>query len=486
MTPTASSPRPRTKTTSLPKRLSLAVAVLASSLALAGCATTATPTTKAPLSTDTPSQTAKLSQDVYDVTLANGLRVLIKQDARAPVVMTQIWYDVGSNDEPVGKGGISHLLEHMMFKDAKGVSHSDFQRLISHFGGQLNAFTSNDYTAYYESLPANQFPLALQIEANRMANLILKPDEFITEKAVVKEERRLRTDDNPDARAYEQFARLAQPHSPQGRPIIGSMADIDNLTPEDLQQWYRKWYVPNNATLVLVGDITPDTAMPWVERYFSALKPSALPKRAALTHPTHQGYQHKVIKEEVEVPSLMLGFNVPVLKTAKDPKDAYALTLLADVADGGLSARFEKSLIREQDLLSHVALSYDLLGKADSVLTIDATPREGVDLQTAENAILAELAKISAVSISDDEIKRGQVGTMAGLVFGNDSIADQAILLGSLSTNGLPIDTFNTLPKALAAVTKADIERVNKKYLVRDNLTSVHVLPKSSQAQPKS
>lgn len=414
---------------------------------------------------------------VFDTRLKNGLRVLIKPDHRAPIVMTQIWYDVGSIDEPIGKGGMSHFLEHLMFKDSKGISHDDSQRLISHFGGKINAFTSYDYTAYYESLPANQYPLALQIEANRMQNLLFNTAEVATEKQVVQEERRLRTDDKPLSKAYEIFVKHALPHSPKGLPVIGSMADIEGISLEDLQNWYRQWYAPNNATLVIVGDVKPEEAMVWVHKYFDNLSSMPLPTRKPLNHPTHQGYQQHSTQQAVQVPSLLMGFNVPSLKNAANATDAYALMLLSDIADGGLSARFESSLIRKKNLLNSVSVSYDLLAKGDELFTISATPRAGVSLQAAEQAILDELTAIYQGNISDDELQRGRTNLSASLVFDNDSVANQAISLGSLASIGLPIDTLEKLPNKLASISKKDIQATGKKYLNKDNLTTLYIYP---------
>ncbi|WP_114800524.1 pitrilysin family protein [Moraxella canis] len=462
------------------KLIPLAFAISAA-VGLSACQSL-TPTQDA-ASTTKPTSTQAKQHDIYTHTLDNGLKVIIKQDSRAPIVMTQIWYDVGSSDEPVGKGGISHFLEHMMFKDAKGISHDDYQRLISHFGGQTNAFTSDEFTAYYESLPANQFPLALQIEANRMNHLILTADEVATEKQVIKEERRLRTDDNPIAKAYEEFLAIAMPDSPMGRPVIGSMADIEGIDLQDLQNWYGKWYRPNNATLVLVGDITPDVAMPWIEKYFKDLTPSSLPKRANLNQPSHRGYTQAQSHQNVQVPSLIMGFNVPTLgsQNSQSTSEAHALSLLSDLADGGLSARFERQLIRNLQVLSSVSIHYDMLSKGDGLFTIIATPRDGVSLQDAEAAILAELNAITEGQITDDELSRSRAGLLSSLVFTNDSIANQAISLGLLSTLGLPLETLNTLPQALDKISKSDIQAVGKKYITKDNLTTVYVLPNHTQ-----
>ncbi|VEG13497.1 M16 family metallopeptidase [Moraxella cuniculi] len=447
-------------------------------LALTACQ--ALPTTSQPAKTSPNLQATQATADTtapYLTKLDNGLTVIIKQDTRAPIVMTQIWYNVGSADEPLGKGGISHYLEHLMFKDSVGVSGNDYQRLMSHFGSQNNAFTTDEHTVYYESLPANQFPLALQIEANRMKNLLLKTDEVATERQIIKEERRLRTEDNPLAKAYEEFLQQAMPNSPKGRPIIGSMADLDNITLDDLQQWYRTWYAPNNAVLVLVGDISPEAAMPWVKKYFAPLPALPLPQRVNLDETSHRGYKELQSTQNVEVPSLLLGFNVPALGS-KMGNEAYALSLLSDIADGGLSARFEQNLVRKSQKLNSVSVSYDMLAKGDTVFSIFATPRANVSLQEAQEAILSELWQIYQNPIKEEELARSRASLLSSLVFANDSIDNQANTLGLLASMGLPLDTLQTLPNKLDTISQDDIKNVGKKYLNKDNLTSVHIIPK--------
>ncbi len=416
---------------------------------------------------------------VHQYTLNNGLKVIIKEDHRAPIVMTQIWYNVGSSDEVAGKGGLAHFLEHMMFKDTPLLSGDQYHKLISHFGGNKNAFTSHDYTAYYESLPANQYPIALQIEANRMQNLLLQSDEIATEKKVIQEERRQRTDDNPIAKAYEEFRLLALKNSPKARPVIGAMDEIAELSQSDLTNWYRTWYSPNNATLVIVGDVTAKDVMPWVHKYFDTLKQAELPTRQNLQVPTHNGYQLTVSPQAVTVPSLMMGFNVPSITT--NPKDAYALALFADIADGSQSARFEKNLVRDRQLFDSIGASFNLLQKGDGLFTIMATPKAGVSLESAEQAILDELTAISTQPISDSELERGQIGLSASLIFANDSIAEQANTLGMLTTLGLPHDTLEKLPATLRAVSKDSIQQTARNYITKDNLTTIYVVPDSKQ-----
>lgn len=432
-----------------------------------------------------------LSMDMsgrHEYQLKNGLKVVIREDHRAPVVMTQVWYRVGSADEAVDKGGISHLLEHMMFKGTSNVSSDDFERLIAKFGGINNAFTSYDYTGYYELFPANRFPLALELEADRMKNLIFNADEFAKEHQVVMEERRQRTDDNPLAKAYESFRLLALPDSPKGESVIGPMDELASITLPDLKDWYKTWYAPNNATLVIVGDVQPKDVLTQVQRYFGQLTPSHLPTRPAVRQSGFRGYQKVDSEQAVQVPVLLMGYNVPSLVTVdkNDEKQAYALSLAQDVLDGGLSARLESRLIREQGLLTTVGTSYDLLDRGDGLFLIQATPREGVSLAQAQQAIIDEIEKLKTDPIAIHEISRAKTNTVTGLIYAQDSMEGQARMIGSLQSIGLDDRLLAELPSKLDNITVQDIQAASKKYLVKNNLTAMHIIPPKETERKES
>lgn len=429
----------------------------------------------------------------HEYQLDNGLKVIIKEDHRAPVVMTQVWYKVGSSDEPIDKGGISHLLEHMMFKGTKKISGTDFERLIAKYGGVNNAFTSYDYTGYYELFPANRLALALELEADRMSNLTFDAAAFSKEHQVVMEERRQRTDDDPLAKAYESFRLLAMPDSPKGESVIGPMDELKSINLTDLQAWYQQWYTPNNATLVIVGDVQPNEAIAQVKRYFGDKKMRNLPSRPAVSQGGFRGYQQTTSKQAVQVPSLLMAFNVPSLwsthgaaahknitKSAfsADSNTIYALSLAQDVLDGGLSARLEKRLIREKKLLASVGVSYDFLDRGDGLFLIQATPSAGVSLAQAQQAIMAEIDRLKTDPIALEEIERAKTNTMTGLIYAQDSMQGQAQIIGSLQSIGLDDRLLAKLPSQLDAVSTTDIQQAVKKYLVKENLTVMFVEPK--------
>ena len=371
-----------------------------------------------------------------------------------------------------------------MFKGTSNVSSDDYERLIAKFGGVNNAFTSYDYTGYYELFPANRLPLALELEADRMTNLIFDDKAFAKEHQVVMEERRQRTDDNPLAKAYESFRLLALPDSPKGESIIGPMSELESIKLSELKDWYKTWYAPNNATLVIVGDVEPKDVLTQVKRYFDALPTSELPKRPAVKQQGFRGYQKVDSEQAVQVPVLLMGYNVPSLLTvgAANEKQAYALSLAQDVLDGGLSARLESRLIREQGLLTTVGTSYDLLDRGDGLFLIQATPREGVSLEQAQQAIITEINKLTTDPIQADEISRAKTNTVTGLIYAQDSMAGQAQMIGSLQSIGLDDRLLAQLPTKLDSITVADIKAASKKYLVKDNLTVMYIVPPKEKA----
>lgn len=466
----------------------LAITTMISLSVLSGCSTLPTNTN----SSSAAKSNNSISIDMrgrHEMTLKNGLRVIVKEDHRAPVVMTQVWYKVGSTDEPKGKGGISHLLEHLMFKGTSKVSGDDFNRIVSRFGGSQNAFTSHDYTGYYQYYPASRLPLALELEADRMRGLILKESDVAAERQVVMEERRQRTDDNPRALAYEQFRYLAFSQAAQRKPVIGKMSDIESITLTDLQDWYNKWYAPNNATVVIVGDVKPEYAFAQVKKYFGGLKPQATPTRPSVLEPQNQGKRHKEIQMPLPVATLYMGFNVPSLASHKmdavkasayNPQDPYALALLQDVLDGGLSARLEKKLVREQKLLASVGTSYDLFRRGDGLFFISATPSKGVTLKQAETALLKEINALKTEKINSQEIERAKTNYLTGLIYHQDGISDQARTIGSFATIGLDDRLLATLPEKIGAVTERQLHDAAKKYLVDSNLTTFHVSPETN------
>lgn len=432
-----------------------------------------TPATTPSATTTPESSNAK----TYEETLENGLKVIIREDHRTPVVMTQVWYKVGSSDENSDETGLSHALEHMMFKGTTKVPNDEYSRINTRFGGATNAFTTANYTGYYQLYPANRLGLALEMEADRMQNLKLKESDFTPEMQVISEERRMRTDDNPQALAYERFRMITYPTSPLRYPTIGYMKSIQRLKLDALKRWYQTWYTPNNAVLVIVGDVTPSEAMTEVKQYFGQIPKRPVPNRPDVDEFMHTGERSITIHAAVQVPTVSLAWNVPSLTTADKPEDAYALSLASEVLDGGLSARLETRLVRKQQLLAGVSSNYDLFGRGGSLFMISAVPAQGHTLEEARTAILQEVEKLKTDPITADELARVKINQRSGIVFNQDSIAGQAQLIGELEVANLSYKLVDELPEKLNALSVQTVQDAAKRFLTIDSLSTMYLEP---------
>lgn len=424
----------------------------------------------------------QVKTQTHEETLPNGLKVIIREDHRAPVAMTQIWYKVGSTDETGDELGLSHALEHMMFKGTSKVPGEELSRISGKFGGSTNAFTSNNYTGYYQLYPTQYVPLALELESDRMQNLQLRQQDFEPEMRVIMEERRQRTDDNPKALAYEKFRWMAYPTSPLRQPTIGHMKNLQGLKLDSLKHWYQKWYTPNNATLIIVGDVDPQKTMYEVRRYFGDMPRRPTPVRADVSEFQHIGERQMEVTVPVQVPALYLAWNVESLQSASNPDEAYALALLQSVLDGGLSARFETRLIREQRILASVSCNYDLFNRGSSLFTITAIPEKGVTLEQARTAILTEVEKLKTDPITPTELERVKTSYLAELVYSQDSIAGQAQLIGLLESSGLSYKIMDNLPQKLNQLSVPYMQQIARQYLVPDNLSTMYIRAPDAKA----
>jgi len=430
--------------------------------------------------TNTP---ASNNSGVNEYKLSNGLKLIVKEDHRAPIVVSQIWYKVGSANEHSGITGISHVLEHMMFKGTRKIRAGEFSRIISINGGRENAFTGNDYTAYFQQLASDRLPISLRLEADRMRGLLLPEDEFQKERKVVMEERRLRTDDNPQALLYEQFNATAFVNSPYHNPIIGWMDDLKNLQVSDLKAWYQHWYAPNNATLVIVGDVEPEQVHTLVKRYFGRIKPRHSAPLKPRKEAPQQGIRRVTIKAPAELPYLMLGYKTPVLRTAR--ADAYALEVLAGILDGGNSARLSRDLIRGQQIAASASAGYDLLAAHDSLFLLDGTPTPDSNINELEQQLRIQVQQLKENMVTDQELARVKAQVVAAAVYERDSVFYQAMQIGMLETIGLDWRLIDSYVDSIRAVTADQVLQVARKYLNDDSLTVaiLEPLPLSSGHQ---
>jgi zinc protease len=428
------------------------------------------------------------ASQVHEYQLKNGLKLLVKEDHRAPIVVSQVWYKVGSSYEPKGITGISHALEHMMFRGSEHYGPGEFSRIIADNGGEQNAFTSYDYTAYYELLSADKLPIAFQLEADRMRHLLLRPQDYKNEIQVVMEERRMRTDDNPQALTYERFMAQANINNPPYyHAPIGWMPDLQKMKVEDLRAWYQRWYAPNNAIVVVVGDVNPEKVYQWANEYFGKLQPTQLPAQTPAPKITDTPTHTLTVQAPAKLPWLVMGYNTPVLKTTEKPTDIYALLVLSGILAQGDSARLERDLVRDQRIAASVDAGYDPYARLNNVLTLSGTPAEGHTVQELYAALQAQVKKLQDSLVTPQELERVKAQVIANKVFQEDSIAYQANEMGSLMAVGLPWQEADNYVKKIQAVTPEQIQAVARQYLTPQRLTVAILKPlpmKANTPQP--
>ncbi|HEX9685095.1 MAG TPA: pitrilysin family protein [Burkholderiales bacterium] len=418
-----------------------------------------------------PAGPALAASDTAEHKLANGMRVIVKPDRRAPVVVVMLLYRVGSVDEVNGVTGIAHVLEHMMFKGTAATPAGEYSRAIAGAGGRDNAFTSSDYTGYFAALQKSRLELALRLEADRMANLTLAPEEFAKEIKVVMEERRLRTDDRPRALVYEQLMATALTAHPYRNPIIGWMSDLENMRVEDARDFYQRWYIPNNATLVVVGDVEPDAVVALAEKYFGAIPARRLPERKPQEEPAQLGAKRVVVKAPAELPYVLMAFRTPALRDPEREWEPYALEMLAAVLDGSEAARLSRTLVREERIASSADASYDSVARGPGFFYLAATPTPGRSPAEVEQALRREMAKIIEQGVSQEELDRVKAQAVAAHVFQRDSMFFQARQIASLEAAGISHQTLDLQLKRLREVTPEQVQEVARKYFRDDVLT---------------
>lgn len=425
--------------------------------------------------------TARAELPTHEFQLDNGLDVLVREDHRAPVITVMVWFKAGSIDEAPYETGLAHVLEHMMFKGSKRLDAGEFSRTVARFGGSDNAFTSYDFTAYFQQYEASRLPLALELEAERLKNLKIDDESFRRELQVVMEERRQRTDDKPTALAWEKFQAVARPGTGYAHPIIGWRDQLAQLQPQQARDWYDRFYVPGNATLVIAGDVTPEQVRPLVEKFFADLPRGETPPRPETTLNPPPGERRMTLRLPVRVPALYMSYNVPSLTTADHQDDFYALTMLGGVLDGGTSARMESNLVRGQRLAAGLGAGYDGLQRGNGTFTITATPNPEVSLDELEAAIKAEIEKIAEQPPSEAEMDRVRAGVLAEQIYQRDSVMGQAMELGTLSVLGLDWRLAGQFDDNLEAVTPEQVQQAARKWLVAERSAVAHVIPEGEE-----
>jgi zinc protease len=404
--------------------------------------------------------------------LPNGLKVILLENHKAPLVTFQVWYRVGSRNEAWEKTGLSHMLEHMMFKGTEKVGPEEFSRIIQENGGNDNAFTSHDYTAYFENLSADRVQVAIDLEADRMQNLMLREEDFRTERMVVMEERRLRTDDNPQAVLTEQIMATAFQTHPYHWPIIGWMEDIARFTLEDLKAYYKTYYNPVNAILVVVGDFKKEELLPKIEKAFGSYPKGVAPIQDRDKDPQQIGERRIFVKREAQLPTILMAYHVPNLR---EP-DSYVLEVIATILSGGKSSRLYQSLVREKRFVLSADADHSLVSRDPSLFTLSADLLPGKEVSEVEKAFDQEIERLQREPVGEQELKKVKNQIEASFIFGQDSIFNQAMLLAhhEIAISWKMIDDY--IP-SIRKVTPEDIQRVVKKYLIPDNRTVGILIP---------
>ncbi|GAB3628640.1 M16 family metallopeptidase [Pandoraea terrae] len=418
-----------------------------------------------------------------EFTLANGLRLIVREDHRAPTVAHMVWYRAGSIDEFNGTTGVAHALEHMMFKGTKTVGPGEFSRRVAALGGRENAFTSKDYTGFFEQTEKSRLPDMMKLDADRMQNLQLTAEEFKKEIQVVMEERRLRTDDQPRALLDEQLMATALVANPYRRPIVGWMNDLQHMTVDDTKVWYQRWYAPNNAVVVVSGDVDPKQVKAWAEQYYGPIPGHALPERRPQEEPAQTGVRRVSVKAPAELPYLVMAYRAPQLHDVQKDDDVYALQVLAAALDGYSNARLSRHLVREQRIANEAGASYDGLGRGPQFFILQGVPATGKSPAALEQALRGQIAEIATHGVTADELKRVKAQVVASQIYKRDSVFGQAMEIGLNEMSGISWRDIDPMLDKFKAVTPAQVRAVAKKYFSDDQLTVATLVPQPVDAQ---
>lgn len=430
-----------------------------------------------------------LQANPWETTLPNGLKVVVKEDRRAPTAVHMVWYRVGAMDELSGTTGVAHALEHMMFKGTQALGPGEFNRRVAALGGSDNAFTSQDYTAYFQRVPATRLGEVMRLEADRMRNLVIDEQAFSKEIEVIKEERRLRTDDQPRARVFESLMAAVYQAHPYGRPIVGWMQDLDNMRAQDARDWYARWYGPNNAIVVVVGDVDHAEVFRQAAEIYGGAAPVSLPLRKPQREPEQAGMRRVTVKAPAELPYLVLAWRAPALRAADEDspqaRGALALQVLSAVLDGYDGARLPRKLVKESRRAVSVGAGYDATSRGQqSLFILEGVPSVGVSVAQLEQDLRAELRRVAEEGISERELARVKAQLVASKVFSRDSQMGQAMQIGGLEILGWSWRDEARLFERLRAVSATEVQTAAQGLLGDDGLTVAELVPQPPTAAP--
>jgi len=410
--------------------------------------------------------------EVEEIVLENGLKVLMLEDHKSPAVTFQVWYRVGARNEKDGKSGLAHFLEHMMFKGTPTTGPEEYSRIIAKNGGRSNAFTSSDVTVYFATMSRDKIGIEIELEADRMANALLGETYFEAEKKVIQEERRLRTEDNPASALGEVASAVAFTIHPYRRPVVGWMQDIENLTRQDLVDFYKLYYVPNNAFVVVIGDFSTAEILPKIKSAFGKIPRRPEPPKVSSTEPEQRGERSVILKKEAQLPFILAFYHAPNLKSP----DSFALDLLSVVLAGGRSSRLYHDLVYQQRLVRGVDADYSAVSIDPTGLSIYAQLLPGIEPPTVGREIDRLLEKAKSELISERELQKAKNQIEAAFIFAQDSIFGQAMKIGYYEAVG-GWRQMNEYLDGIKKVSREDIQRVARQYLSADRRTLGTLIP---------
>ena len=466
---------------SVPRRV-IACAVTAITLALVPPLAQASATT---VPTVAHSDPATASPAAFERVLSNGLKLVVIEDRRAPTVVHMAWYRAGSIDEVNGKTGVAHVLEHMMFKGTKTRPAGEFSKRVAQMGGRENAFTSRDYTGYFQQVPKSGLAEVMAMEADRMVNLVVMRDDFDKEIKVVMEERRLRTEDRASSLMYEQLMATAFVASPVRTPVVGWMNDLEQMTFEDAREWYDRWYAPNNAVVVVVGDVQADEVLRLAEQTYGRVPRKVLAARKTQIEPPQRGSRRVSVKAPAENASVMMGFRVPKLQAVDGDREPYALEVLSAVLDADENGRLTRDIVRGSRVANQASAGYDMTSRGPVLFMLTGTPAQGRTTLEVEAALRAQIRRIADEGVRDEELRRVKTQYVASRVYARDSIMAQAMEAGNLEMVGLSRADADRILDRIRSVTPAEVQAVARKYFDDDTLTVVTLLPQPLGDAPR-
>jgi zinc protease len=417
---------------------------------------------------------ARAQSRAVAATLDNGLRVILLEDARSPIVSFQVWYRVGSRDEHSGATGIAHFLEHMMFKGTPTHGPKQFARLVEENGGQDNAFTSQDVTSYYVDIAADKLDLVIDLEADRMQNLLLDAKEINSEREVVIEERRTRTEDDPGGFLGEEVGSIAFKSHPYGAPIIGWMEDIKRITPEEIRAFYKTYYVPNNAIVVAVGAFKANDLLEKIKRRFGRIPRGKVPPAVLAVEPPQNGERRVTVTKQAQLPIVYLAWHVPSQKS----DDAPALELLSTILAGGRASRLYRDLVYQRQLALEAGGDYSYFSIDPNLFWFWATPMPGQTAEKLEAELIGHMERLKTEPVTEEELARAKNQIEAAFVYQDDSIHQRAALLARFELIG-GFALKESFMARIRAVTAADLTRVARAWFAPDRKSIGVLLPKS-------